>query len=56
MTYKNYLNQPKSMIEGKLNENLSRNPELTKTLRNISHTPIRIYKYMFLRKGEQDLI
>ena len=47
ITYEQYLKQPKSMLEWKLNEKLSGNPELIKTLKNISHTLIRKYKYMF---------
>ena len=56
MTYKHYLNQPRSMIERKFDEKLSRNPELIKTLRNISHPLIRKYKYMFPPEENQDLI
>ena len=47
------------MIEWRLNENLSKNPKLIKTLRNISHPIIRKYKYMFPPEDEgenQDLI
>ena len=44
------------MIEGKLNEKLSRNPELMKTFRNISHPLIRNYKFMFPLEENQDLI
>ena len=56
MTYKHYLNQPKSMIEWKLNEKLSRNPELIKTLRNIFHPLIKKYMYMFPPEENQDRI
>ena len=55
MTYEHYLNQPKSMIEWKMTEKLSRSPELIKTLRNISHPLIRKYKYMFPPEENQDL-
>ena len=47
MTNKHYLNQPKRMIEWKLNEKLSRKPEHIKTVGNISHSLIRKCKYMF---------
>ena len=56
MTYEHYLNQPKSMIEWKLNEKLSRTPELIKTFRNISHPLIRKNKYMFPLEENQVLI
>ena len=56
MTHEHYLNQPKSMIEWKMNEELSRNPEPIKTLRNISHPLTRKYKYMFPPEKNQDLI
>ena len=55
-TCRHYLIQPKSMIEWKLNEKLSRNPELIKTFRNISHPLIRKYKYVFPPEENQDLI
>ena len=41
LTNKHYFIQPKKMIERKLNEKIFRNPELIKTLRNISHLLIR---------------
>ena len=44
MTYEHYLKQPNSMLVWKLNEKLSRNPELIKTLKNESHPLIRKYK------------
>ena len=56
MTYKHYSNQPKCMIEWKLNEKLSRKPELIETLRKISHLLIRRYKGMFFLEENQDLI
>ena len=56
MTYKQYLNQPKSMIEWKLNEKLSRNLELIKTLRIISHPLIRKYKYMLPLEENHNLL
>ena len=57
MTYEHYLNQPQKMTQWKLNENLSRNPELKKTLRTkISHPLIRKDKYMFPPKENQDPI
>ena len=46
MTHEHYLKQPKQMIEWKLNEELPRNPELVRTLRNLSHPLIRKNKYM----------
>ena len=53
MTYQHYISQPKSMLDWKLNEKIStRNPELIKTLRNISHPLIRKYKYMFPPEDE----
>ena len=56
MKYKHQLKQPKSMIEWKLIEKLSRNSELIKTLGNTSHPLIRKYKYMFPPEENQDLI
>ena len=56
MTYKHYLDQPKSMVQWKLNEKLSRNPELIKTFRNESHPLIRKYKQRFPPEENQDLI
>ena len=47
MTYQLYILQPKTMLDGKMNEKSSRNPELIKTLRNISHPLNEIYKCMF---------
>ena len=56
MTYKHYLNQPKSMIEWKLNEKLSGNPELIKSPGNISHPLIKKYKYSFPPEENQNLL
>ena len=56
MTYKHYLNEPKSMINCKLNEKLSRNPVFIKTLRNIFHPLIRKYKYMLPPEKNQNLL
>ena len=50
MTYTHYLNQPKSTIEWKLNEKISRKPDLIKTLRYISYRLIRKYKSMYPQK------
>ena len=44
------------MIEWKLNEKIFRNPQLIKTLRNISHLLNREYKYMFPPEKNEDLI
>ena len=54
MTYEHYLEQPKQMIEWRLNENLSKNLKLTKTLRNIYHSLFRKYKYMLPPEENQD--
>ena len=37
MTFEHYFNQPKSMLEWKLNAKLAKNPELIKILENNSH-------------------
>ena len=47
MTYEHYLKQPKQMIDWVFIKNLHKNPELIKTLGNLSHPLIRKYKYMF---------
>ena len=45
MTYDHYLNQPKSMLEWKLNALLAKNPELIKYFINSSHSLIRKYSH-----------
>ena len=52
MTYEHYLNQPKSMLEGKLNAMLARNPELIKTLGNSSLPITRKYQHINEDDGE----
>ena len=52
MTYEHYLNQPKSMLEGKLNAILAKNPELIKILGNSSHPLIRKYQHIKEDDGE----
>ena len=44
MTYEHYLKQPKPMIDWVLIKKIARNPELIKSLRNISHPLIRNYR------------
>ena len=46
LTGQHFKSQPKSMLEWKLNEKLSRNPELIKTFENISYTLIRKFECM----------
>ena len=47
MTYIHYLNQPKSMLKRKLNENLARNPRLINSLnRSDNHPLIRKYSHI----------
>ena len=55
LTYEHYPKQQKSMLESKLDENLSRNPEPQKTLGNISHPLFRKYKCKFPPQENQDL-
>ena len=54
LTYEHYLNQPKSMLEWKLNANLAKNPELIKIkiLGNSSHPLIRRYQHNNEDDGE----
>ena len=52
MTYEHYLNQPKSMLEWKLNAILAKNPELIKILGNSSHPLIRKYQHINEDDGE----
>ena len=51
-TYEHYLNQPKSMLEWKLNAILAKNPELIKILGNGSHLLIRKYQHISEDDGE----
>ena len=44
VTYEHYLNQPKSMLECKLNALLAKNPKLIKISGNSSHPIIRNYQ------------
>ena len=46
MTYDHYLNQPKSMLEWKLNDLLAENPELIKKFIKSSHPLIRKYSHI----------
>ena len=44
MTYENYINQPMSKCERKINMNIAKNPELINSLdRKKNHTLIRKY-------------
>ena len=44
MTYKDYLKKPISVLEGKLNEKLAKNPELERAFdKKLSHPFIRKY-------------
>ena len=52
MTYEHYLNQPKSMLEWKLNVILAKNPEPIKILRNSSHPIFRKYQHIKEDDGE----
>ena len=52
MTYEHYLNQPKSMLEWKLNAILAKNPELIKILDNNSHPLNRKYQHINENYGE----
>ena len=45
MRHEHYLQQPKSMLEWKLNVILAKNPKLLKILDNTSHPLIRKYQY-----------
>ena len=47
MTYKHYLQQPKSMLEWRLNLILAENPELVRVLGDSFHPLIRKYNYVF---------
>ena len=50
MTYEHYLNQPKPMVEWKLNAILAKNPELIRIFGNSYHPLIR--KYQHINDGE----
>ena len=52
MTFEHYLNQPKSMLEWKLNAKLAKNPELIKILDNTSQPLIRKYQHNNEDDGE----
>ena len=52
MTYEHYLNQPKSMLEWKLNSISAKNPELIKILGNSSHPLYRKYQHINEDDGE----
>ena len=56
MTYEHYLKQPMHMIEWVLNKNLYKNPELIKTLRNISQPLIRKYKHIIHSEDADDIL
>ena len=47
MTYEHYLNQPKPMVEWRLNLILAKNPQLVKVVKNSSHSLIRRYSHLF---------
>ena len=47
MTYKHYINQPRSMCERKINLNIAKNPHLMNSLdRNKNHPLIRKYSHI----------
>ena len=52
MTYEHYLNQPKAMLEWKLNAIFAKNPVLIKILGNSSHPLIRKYQHINEDVGE----
>ena len=52
MTYEHYLNQPKSMLEWKLNVLLAKSPELIKILGNSSHPLIKKVQHINEDDGE----
>ena len=52
MKYEHYLNQPKTMLEWKLNALLAKNPEPIKVLGNSSHPLIRKYQHIIEDDGE----
>ena len=54
MTYKHYLQQPKSMLEWRLNIRLAKNPEPVKILGNSSHPLIRKYSHLFDDDDDDD--
>ena len=56
MTYQLYKLQPKTTLDRKMNEKLSRNPELIKSLGIISHLLNETYKCMYPPEKNQDLI
>ena len=56
MTYEHYLNQPKSMLEWKLNASLAKDPKLIKKFKNTYHPLIRKYNHLFVIGENQDLI
>ena len=57
MTYEHYLNQPKSMLEWKLNAMLAKSPELIKSLGKSSQPLFRKYQHINENDEEnQDLL
>ena len=50
MTYKNYIQQPKQMVELALIKKLATNPELIKNLDRFPHPLIGKYKKCFMNK------
>ena len=52
MTFELYLNQPKSMLEWKLNVILAKNPELKKILGNSSHPLVRKNQHFIEDDGD----
>ena len=53
MTYEHYLNHRKPMVEWKLNEKISENPDLVKLFGNNSHPLVRRYNH-FIEEDEED--
>ena len=50
MTYKNYINQPMSMLERRINFIIARNPKLINCLnRNKNHPLIRKFSHIYFQ-------
>ena len=52
MTYEHYLNQPKTMLEWKLNGKLAKNPQFVRLFGNSSHPLFRKYQHSNEDDGE----
>ena len=53
VTYEQYLNQPKPMVEWIINKKSAKNPELIKLLGNSSYPLIRRYNH-FIHNEDED--